>query len=192
MAITVDNAMSTAIWRFHDAALERATLIYTFSRSTYEDIPASYQIYVRQLVTLIDLVHQFCFNARRALERAEKHRPGIISYAQDLLASGTPKIALSVFDKTQTIIPTKESFWWCLGRIIHSKDTQVIYRTVGHGPSHARRPGRAIRQPVAFGFSSDRDSDQIDHYVELERFVLLYVSGIAPRIEESISGRNNP
>lgn len=34
MELTVNDAMSTAMWRFHDAALERAALIYTFARST--------------------------------------------------------------------------------------------------------------------------------------------------------------
>jgi hypothetical protein len=39
--------------------------------------PQNYVVYGRQLPILIDLVHEFCFNARRAIERTEKCRPGI-------------------------------------------------------------------------------------------------------------------
>lgn len=186
--------MMTAMWRFHDAALERAALIYTFARSTNEDTPEGYAIYGRQLPILIDLVHEFCFNARRAIERAEHYRPGIIQNLQKLrLHYGKTELALSSLDHPRLLPLTQESFWWVLGRIIHSKETQVIYRTVDVVVTN-ERTGRhhCIRQPVAFGFSSNRDSDLINHYVELESFVTPYVGGISNQIGEAISARNNP
>lgn len=82
MELTVRDAMMTAMWRFHDATLERAALIYTFARSTNEDTPEGYAVYGRQLPMLVDLVHEFCFNARRAIERAERYRPGVIQNLQ--------------------------------------------------------------------------------------------------------------
>ena len=131
MELTVRDAMATAMWRFHDAALERAALIYTFARSTNEDTPEGYAIYGRQLPMLIDLVHEFCFNARRAIERAEKYRPGIIANLQALRVHyGKQELVLSELDHPRTVPLTQESFWWVLGRIIHSKETQVMYRTV--------------------------------------------------------------
>lgn len=194
MDISVRDAAMTAMWRFHDAALERATLIYTFSRSTIEDTPNACAIYDRQLPMLIDLVHEFCFNARRAIERAAKYRPDLIERLQELKANnGKSVLVLSPSDIPNEIALTQESFWWVLGRIIHSKETQVIYRTVDVVITDSRT-GRlyTVRQPVAFGFSSDRDSDRIDHFIELESFVAAYVCNISHQIEEAIRERNNP
>lgn len=194
MELTVRDAMATAMWRFHDAALERAALIYTFARSTNEDTPEGYVIYSRQLPMLIDLVHEFCFNARRAIERAEKYRPGIIASLQTLKVHyGKQELALSELDHPKSIPLTQESYWWVLGRIIHSKETQVMYRTVEVVVTD-KQAGRhhCIRQPIAFGFSSDKDSDRINHYIELESFVTPYVGGISHQISEAISARNNP
>lgn len=194
MELTVSDAMATAMWRFHDAALERAALIYTFARSTSEDTPEGYAIYCRQLPMLIDLVHEFCFNARRAIERAEKYRPGIIASLQALKVHyGKQELVLSELDHPRAVPLTQESFWWILGRIIHSKETGVIYRTVDVVVTN-QATGRqySIRQPAALGFSSDRDGDQINHYVELESLVTPYVGGISHRIEEAINARNNP
>lgn len=99
MDISVRDAMATAMWRFHDAAMERATLIYTFARSTNEDTPAGYAVYGRQLAMLIDLVHEFCINARRAIERAEKYHSGIIAGLQALkLHHGMAELELSSLD----------------------------------------------------------------------------------------------
>lgn len=194
MELTVRDAAMTAMWRFHDAALERAALIYTFARSTNEDTPEGYSIYLRQLPMLIDLVHEFCFNARRAIERAEKYTPGIIANLQALKVHyGKTELALSELDYPKSIALTQESFWWVLGRIIHSKETQVVYRTVDVVVTD-QRTGRhhTVRQPVAFGFASDRDSDRINHFIELEAFVSPYVCGISHQIETAIQARNNP
>ena len=68
-----------------------------------------------------------------------------------------------------------------------------MYRTVEMVIAN-KQTGRhhRIRQPVAFGFSSDRDSARINHYIELESFVTSYVGGISHQISEAISVRNNP
>lgn len=152
MELTVRAAMATAMWRFHDAAMERA------------------------------------------IERPEKYNPGIIASVQSLkVYYGCTELKLSEFENPNKIPLTQESFWWVLGRIIHSKETHVVYRTVDIVvTSEATGCHYSIMQPVAFGFSSDRDSTRIDHFVELEAFVLPYLSGIAHRIEEAIRARNNP
>lgn len=68
-----------------------------------------------------------------------------------------------------------------------------MYRTVDIViTNHATGRHHSVKQPVAFGFSSDRDSDRIDHYVHLESLVLPYVGGVAYHIEEAIRARNNP
>ncbi len=146
---------------------------------------------------LIDLVHEFCFNARRAIERAEKYRPGIIARLQAYKAHGsTDELVLSNIDRTfhpEPIYLTNESFWWILGRIIHSKETEVIYRTVKVVfTNEATGQHYTIKQPAAFGFSSDRDGEKINHYVEFEALVIPYVGFISGWIEEAISIRNNP
>jgi hypothetical protein len=192
--ITVHDAQSTAMWRFHDSALERAALIYTFARSTTEDIPAGALIYSRQLVMLIDLVHEFCFNARRAIERAEKYLPGTIEYAQALKVHNARKeIVLSKYEHPDRLPLTEQSLWWVLGRIIHSKDTQVIYRTVDVVVTNSRTGQRfSVMQPAAFAFASDRDDPKVDHYVDIELLATVYIGGIAPRIEQAINNRNYP
>jgi hypothetical protein len=79
-----------------------------------------------------------------------------------------------------------------VGRIIHSKETNVVYRKCcevvcdgATGRSHD------ITQPVAFGFSSDRDS-RVDHYVDLQALVTPYVGGISSQIADAIKARNDP
>lgn len=194
MEMSVQDAMSTAMWRFHDAALERAALIYTFARSTHEDVPPAYTLYPRQLVMLIDIVHEFCFNARRAIERDEKYRPGVIAGAQALhVHHGRTELSLSEIDNPARLPLTQESFWWVMGRIIHSRETQVMYRTVDIVVTN-QTTGRhhSIRQPVAFGFSSDKDPNSMDHYVELEALALGYVGSIAHLVEEAVKTRNGP
>lgn len=193
MDLSVRDAAMTAMWRFHDAALDRATLIYTFARSTTEDTPEGYAIYGRQLPILIDLVHEFCFNARRAIERAEKCKPGIIANLQALkIHFGRAELFLSDLDYPKSIPLTQESFWWVLGRIIHSKETGLVYRTVDVAVTDQHTGRRhSVRQPVAFGFSSDRDNDRIDHYIDLESFVTPYVGGISHQIEQAIHARNS-
>lgn len=194
MELSVQDAAMTAIWRLHEAALDRATLIYTFTRSTSEDTPTGYTIYSRQLPMLIDLVHEFCFYARRAIERTEKYRPGIIANLRVLnLHAGKPELSLSKWDHPSSIALTQESFWWVLGRIIHSKETQIIYRTVDVVITN-QSSGRhhTISQPIAFEFSSDYDNDLICHYIELESFVALYINSISHQIEQVIQTRNSP
>ena len=194
MEMTVRDAMASAMWRYHDAALERAALIYTFARSTSEDTSAGYAIYGRQLAILIDVVHEFCFNACLAIERAEMCRPGIMAELQALdLHEGKTELVLSDLDYPKNIALSQESYWWVLGKILHSKETHVVYRTVDVVVTD-RRSGQhhTINQPVAFGFSSDRDSDRIDQYVELEALAMLYVGGIASEIERAISARSIP
>lgn len=194
MELSVRDVMSTAMWRFHDAAMERATLIYTFARSTTEDTPEGYSVYLRQLPMLIDVVHEFCFNARKAIERAERYKPGIVRSLQGLnIHLGQTELAFSELDHPKSVALTQESLWWIIGRIIHSKETYVAYRTVDVVVTN-EKTGRhySIRQPAAFGFSSDRDSDRIDHYVDLQRLVSVYVGGVSYQIEEAIGARNNP
>jgi hypothetical protein len=186
--------MSTAMWRFQDAALERAALIYTFSRSTIEDTPSGNALYMRQLVMLIDLVHEFCFNARRAIERAEKYQPGMIANIQKWnVHREKTELFLSNYDHPKQIPLTQESLWWILGRIIHSKETQVIFRTADIVMTN-QVTGRhySVRQPVAFAFSSDRDSDKTNHFVELESLILAYVGVVSPQIDRVINARNYP
>jgi hypothetical protein len=206
MDLTVSDAMGTALWRLHDAALERAALIYTFARSTSEDSPAGHAIYGRQLATLIDLIHEFCFNARRAIERAETCRPGMIEELQNMdVHGGKQSLELSELDYPRVIALSQESYWWVLDRLVHSPETHVVYRTVEaisidhvsgsatgwHNTATGYQNGyRTINQPVAVGFCSDRDSDRIDQYVELEGLVMHYIGRIGFEIEEAIRTRN--
>ena len=192
MEMSVRDAVATALWRFHNAALERAVFVYTCARSTIEGTPAGFTVYERQLVMLIDLVHEFCFNARRAIERADRYRPGTLADAQRLrVHSSEAELKLSDFDMPKTIPLTQESFWWVLGRIIHSKETHVVYRTLDIVIDDERTGNHhSIEQPVAFGFSSDRDSDHIDHYVLLESLVMPYLGRVAHHVEEAIRVRN--
>lgn len=191
MELTVNDARSTAMWRFHDAAMERAALMYTFSRSTYEEAPGCYEIYGRQLVKIMDTVHEFCFNARRAIERAEEYLPGIVESLEALKIHHEIKLELSGLDSPESISLTQKRFLWVLGRIIHSRETQVIYRTEGIVTTNERSGAHhSIQQPVGFAFSSDYDSKDLDHYVHLESLSLFYVRNVAPGIESAINARN--
>ena len=194
MDISLRDAVGTALWRFHDTAMEHATLIYTFTRSTYEDAPGLFDIYQRQLVRLIDLIHEFAFNARRAIERAEAHDPGIVKAATAYSVHyGMTDLTLSKFEEPSSLSLTQESLWWVLGRIIHSKQTHLLQKTVDviiTNPISGRH--HSIFQPVAFQFASDRDTGSVTHCVHLQSLVEAYVRGFAHRIEGAVIKRNRP
>lgn len=191
--MSVRDAAMTAMWRFHDAAMQRAMLMYTFARSTNEDTPWGYELYGRQLPYLIDTVHEFCFNGRRAVERAERYRSGTIDHFKKVQVHyGLKTMELSELDHPKAVDLTQESLWWVMNRIIHSRESGVLYKTTEVVVTD-ERTGRhhSIRRPVAFGFSSDRDSGAIDHYVGLEELALAYVR-CETVIEEAIQLRNHP
>lgn len=194
MRIDLQSARMTALWRYHDAALDRASLILTFSRSEYEDSGGLYDLHLRQTIRLIDLVHEFCFNARRAVERAERYKPGVLRKAQELLVHHFQReIQTDCLDPKAVIRLTDQCFWWILGRIIHSRDTMVVKRTDRIVFDDSSGTGRhwSVFQPVALAFESDRDDPDESHHVHLESLVRAYVLGLSRDIEQAIATRNH-
>jgi len=187
--LSISDATATAVWRFHQAAFERAVLIYTFSRSTSGE-PGAGDVSTQQLVMLIDIVHHFCFNARKAIERADENRPGTVAEARRLRVNYEAQLALdSVQGKSVNL--TQVGLWWVLGRIIHSRDTQVLYREIDLIITNQETGSHfVIEQPVGFKFASDNDADGVFHCLHLESLAKCYLRDVTPMIEEAIRKRN--
>lgn len=185
----VSDATATAVWRFHQAALEQAVLIYTFSRSTSGE-PGVGDAPTQQLVMLIDIVHRFCFNARKAIERADVDRPGTVAEARRAQVNYETQLPLDSCHG-ESVNLTQEGLWWILGRIIHSRDTQVLHREIDLIiTNHETGAHFVIEQPVGFKFASDNDADGVYHCLHLESLAKCYLRDITPKIEEAIRKRN--
>ena len=66
------------ITKHREAALNAGALIVAIARCSLNAREPLYRLHDRQARRLIDLLHEFAFHARKAIELAERFEPGII------------------------------------------------------------------------------------------------------------------
>jgi len=174
------------LWRHHDSALQAAALVLAMSRSWISDRePFHHDLHFRQIIQLTDLIHNFCYHARKSIEMAEEFRPGTLDAAkkQKIHYQIT---SLELDDTEKTVIQfTEQPFWWVICRLIHSREalvTETSETVVAH-----ERTGRTrtILRPVAFAFRSDLDQPDQLHYVHTESLVSAFLYEVSRMIEEA-------
>lgn len=159
------------------------------------DIAGYRDLKFRQTIALYDLLHDFAYNARRAIERAETLTPGIISKATATsVHRGRTEFRNELWDPGETVALTQRPFWWIVNRIIHSTETLVVdyiarveFDDVSPTGAHWN-----VEQPQVFGFRSDYDDVQALHYVHTESFVMAYVYGLSRDVEAALDAHFGP
>ncbi|MBK7975294.1 MAG: hypothetical protein IPK07_19090 [Deltaproteobacteria bacterium] len=185
----------TALWRFHDAALEKAALILAIARSEMSDVWGYSDLKFRQTIALYDLLHEFAYSTRKAIERTETMAPGIIQKAKATpVHRGRTEFPCESWNPGETIALVQESFWWVVNRIMHSTETLVVDYVARVEFHEASRTGQhwAVEQPRVFGFRSDYDQEQNLHHVHTESFVMAYVHMLSPDVEAAIGAHFEP
>lgn len=172
--------------------MDKATIIIAISRSHFIDREDLYSLDLRQTTLLIDLLHEFSFVARKAIERADKHSPGVIDYTKNLIVHHPWTVNELSTNWKQCPTLTQQKFWWIANRIVHSRDTLVKHRDIILPVELWPAPSMITSQwtPTCFGFQSDYDNDREMHYVHIESYIKAYVGGISPKIEHAIEKRN--
>lgn len=192
LELDTEFARMTALWRWYENALDKATLIIAISRSHLIDREDLFCLDLRQTTMQIDLLHEFAFLTRKAIERAEQHAPGILDYARQLVVHH-PWIVKNLTDEwSDCPALTDQKFWWIANRIVHSRETMVHHRAtllpVEQWPTPSMLTSE--RSPICFGFQSDYDEDRNMHFVHIESFVRAYVGALSPKVEDAIRRRN--
>ena len=164
-----------------ETALALAATLLAYARSDIGEIADGTDLAERLEDGLYDLVHEFCYHSRKAVERAR----GVSKHPTigQLRVHERPTAALISREGSTCRVPlTDESFEWIVNRIVHSLDFEVVTTAEG---IETHRDGVVVTSldvggPRLIGFRSDRDQDRTMHYVELESLVLTFARRIAP------------
>lgn len=176
--VTPEELRRLALWRHYEAAQENGGLLVALARHRVTDREPLYELRARQSAQLLELLHDFSYHARKTLELAEAHRPGIVERAKvvQLLKHG-PEADLGIEDPVPL---TDQSLWWLLGRVIHSRAVTIHERhDVVVGSPWAAPPRTTSYWTLAVvGVQSDLDGPDATHcfYVEqlVEAFCLMH------------------
>lgn len=193
LRLDTEFARMTALWRWYEDAMDKATLILAISRSYYVGLAGTYSVSLRQTTMLIDLLHEFSFVARKAIERSEEHFPGVVKYAKELTVHHPWTVQELAKNWPECPRLTEQKFWWVANRIIHSTETMIKERDMLFSERESSGTGQLtnLASPVCFGFQSDLDDSREMHFIHIESFVRAYVGGISPKVEDAIKKRNN-
>ena len=138
-----------------------------------------YRLRDLQKLQLLEALHSFAFNARKALELADVVTPGIIARAQKLMLAPPTELATKdLVEDVGAATHTPESLWFVLGRVIHSQHIEVAdAEDVEVGSAWAAAPKTtSYWTPLVFAVRSDRDPPEGIHYVEPKRLVAAFLA----------------
>jgi hypothetical protein len=166
-----------AIWRHHEASLEKASLLVALSRCRMTDREPLFELRARQGVQLIELLHEFCYHARKTIEIAETYKSGAINNAKTITMLGYDEWPQADLDIGEDAVPlTDQSLWWLLGRVIHSQEITVHEQQEAEvGSKWAAAPNiTCYWTPTVLSVRSGFDGPDKRHYVYAERLVEAY------------------
>jgi len=166
------------VWRHYEAAAEAAASLLALSRCRTTDREPAHALHLRQRLQLIDLLHTFAYNARRAIELAEQLETGTISHAQSISVRpyGRVDIELEIMEDARPL--ADQSVWWILGRIIHARELNIHYLEDAEvGTEWAPKPHITVySMPVAFSVRSDHDGPEERHFVLIAELLAAYLA----------------
>jgi len=166
--------------RSRDTALQLAATVLAYSTCDIESVASGTELPERLEEALHDLVHEFCYHARKSIERHS-----LTGVAKTIIVHREPTVAEVASSPDAVVELTSESFWWVVNRIMHSLDFSVIKQVQAIS---TRTGGLTISRldvggPRLVAFSSDYDKGTQLHYVSLEALVLCFVRQIVPKFE---------
>ncbi len=171
------------LWRHINAAADAAATLAALVRFRVTDRELTYTLRFRQQYQLVDLLHTFAYNARRAIEIADDYKAGVQQHAESITLVGFDEthVNLGIGDDAQPL--TDKSLWWVLNRIVHSRELLVHEREdaeVGH-----RGRIKMYQTPVVFSVRSDFDRGDVQHFVRFERLIEAFLA-LTEKFEEAL------
>ena len=167
-----------ALWRHHEAAVESAATLLALCRCRMTDRESLFALHVRQQLQLVDLLHQFSYNARRAIELAEEYEPGTIDHAKGVSVrpGRFDRIHLEIEEDAHPLVD--QSVWWVLGRIIHARELEIHYLEDAEvGTEWAAAPHiTEYSTPIAFSVRSDFDGPDERHFILVEELLASFLA----------------
>ena len=164
--------------KHREAALEAGALIVAIARCSLNSNEPLYHLHDRQAHRLLDLLHEFAFHSRKAIELAERYNPGIIDHARKLQVHDRRDTTVILDDIEELEVTlSAESLWWLLGRLIHSSESRVDHHSdiaVG-GPWAAPTAITGHDTAIVFGVRSDRDAPGELHYFRTESVIETFL-----------------
>jgi hypothetical protein len=175
-----------ALWRHYDAAIDKGAILVAVARCRLTDREPLYRLRRRHHVQLVELLHEFCYHARKAIELADTVQPGAISHAKEISLLGYGETSTEL-DMDHTVGLASESLWWVLGRIIHSREVAVHEREeIEVGSRWAAAPRlTSYVSPIVFSVRSDHDAPEERHFVHAERLVECFLA-LQDRLDKAI------
>jgi hypothetical protein len=162
------------LWRHLSAAADAAALLVALVRFKVTDREPLYVLTTRQQYQLVDLLHNFAYNARRAIELADEYEPGVRARAEFVRLVGFEETHVDLGIGQDALPLTDKSLWWVLGRIIHSRELRVHSKEdvdVGY-----RGRITMYQTPIVFSVRSDHDRSDVQHYARLERLLEAFLA----------------
>jgi len=165
-----------------ETALNLAATIVAYARADLTEVGRDTDLQQRLEQSLHDLVHEFCYHSRKAIERNAGGK-ALPSFLADIRVHPKPSAALLASNDLVVRVPlSSESFWWIVNRIVHSLDFAVLsnvksIETVGDSVIWSNLDVGSLR---LVSFRSDRDADDTLHYVDLEALVMTFARDIVP------------
>ena len=182
------DTQAQALWRFREQTLKHGAVILALARSSKKDREPLYALHDRQIIHLSRLLHEFSFNARKAIELAEQRQQGVVQAAKTARLRSAGKTMQPDDCDNQTIVITTESFWWIICRLVHSTSANV-YESCNTDVDYRGRLWSTF-WPRFFNFSSDLDSPGKKHYISIDDFLECFHVHIDPLLVKSCESKN--
>lgn len=176
-----------SLWRHFDAAMNAAATIAAISRCTMTDREPLYPLVSRQELQLIDQLHGFAYNARRAIELADDYEKGILNHAKGINLPGFAETHATLrFDEEPEPLADR-SLWWFLGRIVHSRELKIRPATRPQvGSIWAGAPNITVYQnAIALAVRSDYDEPDETHLAKIDELLQGFLA-LRTRLERAI------
>lgn len=122
----------------------------------------------------MELLHEFCYHARKTIELSETLVPGTTQRANTIKLFET-EINLGL----EGFVPVVDkSLWWILNRVIHSREVRVLdHEDIEVGTKWAAAPRiTGYATPMVFCVQSDKDSSDTWHHAGIEQLIEAFVT----------------
>ena len=185
----LDDNRWMALWRYRDDVVENVTSCFAICRMIASDRELFWNLQVRQHAQMTRLLHQICFNLRKAIELVEREAVGTISQTKATCVHSSGKtMVLNELLPDETVTLSDKSFWWIVCRMIHSIETTIRTSTI-NTDINSRGRFYCTYQLTYFGFRSDFDEDTTMHYIKVEDFLYTYLQTVDPILDQAIKAQ---
>lgn len=184
----LDELGLLALHQHRNGALDAAAHLLAICRAPITDREPLYRLRSRQLASAQELIHTFAYHARKTLELSADYEVDIVEHAKSISVRGYAEELLEMDDLGGTVPLAGQSFWWVLGRIIHSRELQVLdHERIEVGTEWAAAPNiTCYWTSVGFAVRSDHDGPSERHYVRIERLLESFVA-LQDKIARAVS-----